>query len=293
MRVFVTGASGHLGSAVVPELLRAGHEVTCLARSDASAATVTALGAQVHRGNLDDLDGLRQAAQKVDAVIHLAFDHSGIATGKFAEAVEADHAVVQTFGEALSGTGKAFFGIGSTGSDGPDRNAAINANPRAAVARTLAEFAEHDVRTVLFGIPPVTHSSLDRHGFVPRMIQIARETGISAYVGDNRWPAAHTLDVARLYALALDKAPAGTELVAAAEEGIPVREIAETIGRHLDLPVKGISTEQAAEHFATFPFVGMDITMPNAETRRLLGWEPTHPGLLDDLEEGHYFAAGR
>ncbi|MFE2180473.1 SDR family oxidoreductase [Streptomyces sp. NPDC059455] len=291
MRVFVTGASGHIASAVVPELIQAGHEVVGLARSDASATAVKALGAEVRRGDLDDLDGLREAAADADAVVHLAFNHDAIPAGKFAEAVAVDLAVVRTFGDALTGTGKTLIGVGLTHTGDAQRDAAIDANPRSAVGRAINDFTERGVRTVLVAIPPVTHSTRDRTGFIPMLIKIARDTGVSGYVGDgaNRWPAGHTLDVGRLYRLALEKAPAGSQLYAAAEEGITVREIAETIGRHLNVPAVSIPAERAAEHFTGFPFITMDITMPNADTRRLLGWEPVHPGLIADLDNGHYF----
>ncbi|MBA6441449.1 SDR family oxidoreductase [Streptomyces sp. GMR22] len=294
MRVFVTGASGHIASAVVPELIRAGHEVVGLARSDASAAAVKALGAEVRRGDLDDLDGLREAAADADAVVHLAFNHDAIPAGKFAEAVAADLAVVRTLGDALAGTGKTLIGVGFTKTGDPLRDAAIDANPRSAVGRLINDFTERGVRTVLVAIPPVTHSTRDRTGFIPMLIKIARDTGVSGYVGDgaNRWPAGHTLDVGRLYRLALEKAPAGSQLYAAAEEGITVREIAETIGRHLDVPAVSIPAERAADHFTGFPFITLDITMPNADTRRLLDWEPVHPGLIADLDDGHYFTTG-
>ncbi|GAA4633121.1 SDR family oxidoreductase [Actinoallomurus vinaceus] len=294
MRVFVTGASGHIGSAVVPELLQAGHQVVGLARSDASAAAVEAMGAQVRRGDLGDLNGLREAAADADGVVHLAFDHDAVFAGDFAGAAAADHTVVQTLGDALAGTGKTLMGIGlkPTGIEAVD--AVINANPRAATARAVAGLSDRGVRSVLVAIPPVVHSTRDRHGFIPTLIKIARDTGVSGYVGDgaNRWPAAHTLDVARLYRLALEKAPAGAQLYAAAEQGIAVREIAETIGRHLDIPTVSIPAEQAADHFKNFPFVTLDLTMPNAETRKLLDWEPVHPGLIADLEQGHYFTTG-
>lgn len=294
MRVFVTGASGHIASAVIPELLQAGHEVVGLARSDTSAAAVKDLGAEVRRGDVEDLDGLRQDAADADAVVHLAFDHDAIAVGRFADAAATDLTVVRTFGEALAGTGKTLIGIGLTRTGDPERDAAIDANPRSAVAREIAGYAEHGVRTVLVAIPPVTHSTRDRTGFIPRLIRIARETGVSGYLGDgtNHWPAGHVLDIGRLYRRALEKAPSGSQLYAAAEEGVPVREIAEAIGRHLGVPARSIPAEQAAEHFRTFPFMALDITMTNADTRALLGWEPVHPGLLADLDQGHYFTTG-
>jgi nucleoside-diphosphate-sugar epimerase len=294
MRVFVTGASGHIGSAVVPELIQARHEVTGLARSDAAAAAVKALGAEVRRGDLADLDGLRDAAAEADAVVHLAFDHETMFAGDFAGATATDLAVVQAFGDALAGTGKTLIGIGLKPSGDAKRDAVINANPRSAVARAIDGFTERGVRAILVAIPPVTHSAHDKHGFVPMMIRFARDAGVSGYVGEgiNRWPAAHTLDVASLYRLALEKAPAGAQLYAATEEGIEVREIAEVIGRQLGMPTASIPPERAADHFKGFPFITMDITMPNAGTRRLLGWEPTHPGLIADLEHGHYFQAG-
>jgi nucleoside-diphosphate-sugar epimerase len=293
MRVFVTGASGHIGSAVVPELIEAGHEVTGLARSDVSAAAVKAMGAEVRRGDLSDPDGLREAAAGADVVVHLAFDHETMFAGNFAGAVATDLAVVQAFGDALAGTGKTFIGIGLTRTGDAQRDTTINPNPRAAVARAIAGFTERGVRTILVAIPPVTHSSRDKQGFIPILINIARNTGVSGYVGEgaNRWPAAHTLDVAALYRLALEAAPAGSQLYAAAEGGIPVREIAEVIGRHLGIPAVSVPAADAAEHFKGFGFITMDITMPNADTRQLLGWEPTHPGLIADLDDGHYFTA--
>ncbi len=291
MRVFVTGASGHIGSAVVPELIQAGHAVVGLVRSDASAAAVEAMGAEVRRGGLDDLDGLRDAAIDADAVIHLAFDSD---LSNFAGAVATDMTVVQALCDALVGTGKAFIGIGLTHTGDPKRDAAISANPRSAVALAITAYIECGVRTILVAIPPVTHSSRDRTGFIPRMIKIARDTGVSGYVGEgaNRWPAGHVLDIGHLYRLALEKAPAGSQLFAAAEEGITVREIAETIGRHLNVPAVSIPADEATEHFKGFPFITLDFTMPNANTRQLLDWAPAHPGLLADLDDGHYFTTG-
>lgn len=291
MRIFVTGASGYIGSAVVPELLQAGHHVTGLARSEASAATITALGAEVRHGDLTDLDGLRAAASEADAVVHLAFDHAAVFAGRFPDAAATDLSVVRAFGEALAGTGKALIAIGIRRTGDEQRDAAFAANPRSIVTRALEEYTDRGVRTIFMAIPSVTHSSRDKHGFVPQLIRIARERGVSGYVGDgaNRWPAGHVLDVARLYRLAVEEAPAGTQLFAAAEEGIPVREIAEAVARHLGVPAVSIPADQAAEHFTGFPFISLDITMPNASTRELLGWEPKEPGLIADLDEGHYF----
>jgi nucleoside-diphosphate-sugar epimerase len=290
MRVFVTGASGHIGSAVVPELIKAGHTVTGLARSEASAAAVTAMGADVRRGDLTDPDGLRAAAADTDAVVHLAFDHASMLVGDLAGAAATDLAVVRAMGEALAGTGKTFIGVGVRNSV----SAAFAANPRSVVSRAIDEFGDRGVRTVLVAIPPVTHSSRDKHGFIPMLIKIARDSGVSGYVdqGANRWPAGHTLDVAALFPLALEKAPAGAQLFAATESGIPVREIAEAIGRRLDVPAVSIPASRAADHFKGFPFITMDVTMPEAETRQLLGWEPVHPGLIADLLEDHYFTTG-
>ena len=294
MRVFVTGASGHIGSAVAPELIKAGHEVTGLARTEASAAAVTSMGAQARRGDLTDPDGLRAAAADADALVHLAFDHATMMAGDFAGAVATDLAVVRAIGEALTGTGKTFIGVGVRRSGDARRDAAVDANPRGAVTRAIDELGEHGVRTILVAIPPVTHSSQDKHGFIPMLIKIARDTGVSGYVGEgaNRWPAGHTLDVAALYPLALAQAPAGAQLFAATEDGIAVREIAETIGHRLGIPAVSIPAGQAADHFKGFGFITMDITMPGAQTRQLLGWQPVHPGLLADLSEDHYFAAG-
>ncbi|HVT69830.1 MAG TPA: SDR family oxidoreductase [Trebonia sp.] len=290
MRVFVTGASGHIGSAVVPELLRGGHEVVGLARSETSAAAVKALGAEVRRGDTGDLDVLRAAAADADAVVHLAFNHDQIMTD-FAGAAAADLAAVRAFGDALAGTGKTLMGVGL----GEAPNETVAANPRFAVARELAELARRDIRVLLMGIPQVVHSPRDSRGFIPMLIAIARGAGVSGYVGDgaNRWPAVHTLDLARLYRLALEKAPAGSQLPAAAEEGVPVREIAAAIGRHLGVPAASIPAERAADHFGGFAaFIGYDNPMSNAGTRQLTGWAPEHSGLIADIDEGHYFTAG-
>ena len=292
MRAFVTGASGHIASAVVPELLQTGHEVTGLARSETSAAAAKALGAEVRRGDTSDLDGLREAAADADAVIHLAFNHDVMRTGDMAGAAAMDMAAVRAFGDALAGTGNTFIGIGNAGNSGQP----ASANPRSAVAREIAGFAGRGIRSILIAIPPVVHSRRDPGGFIPTLIRIARAAGVSGYIGDgaNRWPATHTLDVGSLYRLALEKAPAGSQLIGAAEEGIAVREIAETIGRHLGVPAVSVPAEKATEHFGPFGAI-MTMGLPavsNASTRELLDWKPEHPGLIADLDEGHYFTAG-
>ena len=291
MRVFVTGASGHIGSALVPELLQAGHQVVGLARSEASALIVKNLGAEVVRGDTADLDVLKAAATDADAVIHLAFRHDLMQAGDLAGAATADLAVVRAFGDALAGSGKPLLAVGVGRTGDPAVDAVLSANPRSAVGLEVLGFEARGIRPVLVGVPPVTHSDRDKHGFVPTLIGIARATGVSAYVGEgtNHWPAGHTLDVARVFRLGLEKAPAGTQLFAATEAGIPVREIAENIARHLDIRAVSIPAEKVGEHFPNFPFVMMDVRMPNDSTRELLGWEPAHPGLIADLDAGHYF----
>jgi nucleoside-diphosphate-sugar epimerase len=298
MRVFVTGASGHLGSAIVPELIAAGHQVIGLARSDTAAATVTALGATVHRGDLDDLDGLREAAADSDGVIHLAFNHTQMRSGDYAAAVVTDLAVVHALGDALKGTGKPLVGTSGTlalaGLGRPGREEdVIAAGPRIDAENVVIGFAEQGVRSSVVRVPPITHSTLDRHGFARTLIAIAKQAGVAGYPGDgaNRWPAGHTLDVAHLYRLALESAPAGTRWHAVGDEGIPVREIAQGIGDHLGMPTATIPDDRLATHFG---FLAMLITLDNPTsnlaTRRRLGWEPTRPGLLADFDTGDYFA---
>ena len=302
MRVFVTGASGHIGSGVIPELLQAGHTVVGLARSDESAATIAAAGAEVQRGDLDDLETLRAAARGADGVIHLAFKHDWMRTGNFAGAIEADFAAIQAIGEALSGSDKPFVTTSGTlmltlagieGRPGTEEDV-IPAGPRVDAENYTISLAHEGVRSSVVRLPPLVHSHLDHHGFGPTLIGIAREKGHAGYLGDgaNRWPAGHTLDAARIYRLALESAPAGSRLHAIGDEGIRFREIAETIGRRLGLPTRSIDEADAENYFSFLAgFVGRDNPVSAARTRALLGWQPEHPGLIEDLEQDHYFAA--
>jgi nucleoside-diphosphate-sugar epimerase len=300
MRVFVTGASGHLASAIVPELIAAGHDVTGLARSEQAAAAVTALGATAHQGDLDDLDGLTKAAADSDGVVHLAFKHDEMRTGNFAAAIAAELAVVQALGDALAGTGKPLVGSSGTlmlahlGRPGIEEDAAVPGG-RGDAEIAMLGLAERDVRASIVRIPPITHSTLDRHGFARTLIAIARQTGVAGYPGDgaNRWPAGHTLDVGHLYRLALEEAPAGTRWHAAGDEGIPMRQIAQSIGDHLGLPTESIPADRLEAHFGFLAgLIALDNPTSTVTTRRILGWEPVHPGLLADFDEGDYFAAG-
>jgi nucleoside-diphosphate-sugar epimerase len=304
MRVFVTGASGWIGSAVVPELIGSGHQVTGLARSDASAAALTAAGAQVHRGSLDDLDSLRSAAAASDGVIHLAFKHDLAFSGDFQGAADADRRAIETFGEALAGSDRPFViasgtlgltpGRVATEQDGHGPSPAhMGGGPqiRHATAEITLSLAERGVRSSVLRLPPTVHGDGD-NGFMATIVGIARDKGVSGYIGDgtNRWPAVHRLDAAHLFRLAVEKAPAGSTLHAVADEGVPIRDIAEVIGRHLGLPVVAISPEDAGEHFTWLAgFLAVDSPASSALTRELLGWQPTNPGLIDDLEKGHYF----
>lgn len=297
MRVFVTGASGHIGSALVPELLAAGHEVVGLARSEASATLLKDLGAEVRLGDLDDLDGLREAAAAADGVIHLAFKHEAMLSGNYAGAVEDDLTVVRVFGDALAGTGKRLVGTAGTGLaavPGTVRTEeeVLSTGPRSEAQNEIIRFAERGITSSVVRLPPVVHSTLDLHGFIRILTHIARTTGVSAYVGDgtNRWPSVHTLDATHLYRLALELAPAGTPLHAVGDEGIPFRQIAETIGRHVGVPTAAIAAEQVQEHFGMLAMlVPLDMPASSMLTRQVLGWQPEHPGLLADMDLGHYF----
>jgi nucleoside-diphosphate-sugar epimerase len=297
MRVFVTGASGHLGSAIVPELIAAGHDVVGLARSDAAAATITGYGATVHRGDLEDLDGLAKAAADADGVIHLAFDHDRMRTGDWPAAIAADLAVLHAFGDALAGTGKALVGTSGTlaianlGRTGTEQDPG-NPGGRTDAENAVIGFAERGVRSSVVRVPPITHSPLDRHGFARTLIAIAKQAGVAGYPGDgtNRWPAGHTLDVGHLYRLALENAPAGTRWHAAGDEGIPVRDIAQSIADHLSLPAASIPADRLETHFGFLAqVVVLDNPVSTLTTRRVLGWQPAHPGLLADFDHGDYF----
>jgi nucleoside-diphosphate-sugar epimerase len=297
VRVFVTGGSGFIGSAVVVELLGAGHEVVGLARSDRAAAALAAAGAEVHRGSLEDLDSLHRGAAAADGVTHLAFDNTGMHTD-YIGAAQTDLAAVEAMSAALEGSGKPFIvtsgtlvlSLSSPGRTGTEDVVPDSSLPRAASENAIVSMAERGVRSSAIRLPPTVHGE-GEHGFVPMLIAIARQTGVSGYVGDgsNRWPAVHRLDAARLYRLALESAPAGTRLHAVAEEGIAIREIADAIGTGLGVPVEPIPDERAAEHFA-FLFLPLSLDNPTSSerTRQLVGWEPKQATLLEDIAAGHY-----
>ena len=300
MRVFVTGASGHIGSPVVRELLGAGHQVIGLARSDQSAAAIIAAGAEVLRGDLDDTGLLGEAAAAADGVIHLAFKHEAMQAGDYGSAISADMLAVDAFAEALSRSGKPLVGTSGTlllaglnlGRPGTETDV-VDSGPRVDAENKVIGLADRKVRSSVIRLPPTVHSDLDLHGFIPTLIAIAREKGVAGYVGDgaNRWPAGHTLDAARLYRLALESAPAGSRLHAVGDEGVPFRDIAAAIGQNLNVPVASIAAEAAADHFGFLgALVALDNPTSSALTQELLGWKPEHAGLIEDLDEGHYFS---
>ncbi len=294
MRVFLTGATGFIGSAIIPELIGAGHQVIGLTRSEAGAEALTAAGAEVHRGDLEDLDSLRSGAAMSDGVIHCAFNHD---FSKFAENSQMDRRAIEALGGALAGSDRPLLVTGGIGLLAPGRSVtedmdppANSPTPRVSEQAALA-LVPQGVRASVVRLPQV-HNTV-KQGFVSYLIAVAREKGVSAYVGDgrNRWPAAHVLDTARLYRLALEKREAGARYHAIAEEGVPLRDIAEVIGRGLKVPVVSLSPEEAGPHFGFLAsFVGLDMPASSALTQERLGWCPTGPGLIADLEQMQYEA---
>ncbi|HLH65559.1 MAG TPA: SDR family oxidoreductase [Solirubrobacteraceae bacterium] len=296
MRVFVTGASGWIGSAVVPELLAHGHEVRGLVRSDKAAERVAAMGAEIVRGDIQDLEALRAGAAWADAIVHLAFRHDIAWTGGFAEAAASDRRAIELFGEALSGrTGALAIASGLAGlrrgaiateHDHPDEGA----SPRVASERLALALARRGVRSMSVRFAPTVHGAGD-HGFIARIVDADRRHGTAAYVGDgaNRWSAVHRDDAARLVRLGVERAPAGSVLHAVAEKGVAMRDVAEAIGRRHELELASISPEEADARFGFLgQFVGLDLAASSAITRQLLGWEPTGPTLIEDIEAGAY-----
>jgi nucleoside-diphosphate-sugar epimerase len=295
MRIFLTGATGFIGSAIVPELINAGHQVLGLSRSDAGAKSLIAAGAEVQRGDLEDLESLRSGAAKSDGVIHTAFNHD---FSKFVANCEQDRKVIEAMGDVLAGSDRPLLitsgtGMGSTVPGKPATEDIVNfshPNPRIASELAGVAVAERGVNVSVVRLPQV-HDTV-KQGLITYRVQLAREKGVSAYIGDglNRWPAAHVLDVARLYRLALEKHEAGSRYHAVAEEGISMREISEVIGRGLKLPVVSISPEEAPAHFGWLAmFAGFDVPASSAQTQQRLGWRPTGPGLIEDLNNMRYF----
>lgn len=297
MRIFVTGATGYLGSAIVRELIEAGHQVLGLARSDTAAASLVAAGAEVQHGSLADLQSLQTGAAASDGVIHTAFVHD---FSDYAGVGETDRRAIETLGAVLAGSDRPFVvtsvttlltpGRLGTEADAADPHSA--GAPRAASEEMALAMADRGVRVSVVRLPPSVHSDADRHGFIPTLIDIARTKGVSAYIGDgsNHWPAVHRLDAARLYRLALEVAPAGSRFHAVADEGVPVRDIADAIGRGLNLPVTVKSIDEAAAHFGWLAsFLAIDNPISSALTQQRLGWNPVHLGLIADLDRQHYF----
>jgi nucleoside-diphosphate-sugar epimerase len=296
MRVFITGASGWIGSAVIPELIGAGHQVVGLARSDAAAERVAASGAEVLRGDVQDVDVLRAGAEQADAVIHLAFRHDIAWTGRFEDAAASDRRAIQVFGEVLAGSDRPLAvaaGVAGVrpGGIATERDLPSDeVSPRAASERALLALADRGVRSMSIRFAPTVHGAGD-HGFIARIVDADRSHGVAGYLekGENRWAAVHRSDAARLVRLGIERAPGGSVVHAVGEEGIPMRDIAEAIGRRFKLPANPISPDEANERFGFLSrFVGLDMAASSAITRELLGWEPTGPTLTEDITAGAY-----
>jgi len=294
MRILVTGASGWIGSASVKELISAGHHVLGLARNDESAAKITGLGAEVVRGSLDDLASLRAAAAQAEGVVHLGYNHD---FSQMAAAAQTDRAAIDAFADVLQGTGgplliaSGTLGLapGRVGTEADMPSAAVH--PRIANAAYTLGLSDRGIRSMVVRFAPTVHGAGGDHGFVAVLAHTAREKGISGYIGEgrNRWPAVNRLDAGKLVQLAIDKAPPGSVLHAVAEEGVATREIAKALGQFLNVPVESIPADRAQQHFGWLGmFFGADAPASNARTRSLLGWEPTHGTLLEDIAAGHY-----
>jgi len=299
MRVFLTGATGYVGSALVKELLTAGHKVLGLARSDKGAETLAATGAEVLRGSLQDLDILKKGAAESDGVIHTAFIHD---FSNFAASCEADRNAIAAIGETLKASDRPFVTTSGTavsakpghvGTEEDKGDADSSVSPRLQAEYVTIGLAQEGVRTSLVRLPPSVHDQGDLHGFIPTLINLARQKGVSAYIGDgqNRWPAVNRLDAVQVFRLALEKGAPGSRFHAVGDEGIPTKKIAETIGRHLNLPVVSKSPAEAAAHFGWIGyFFSLDVPATAKLTEKTLDWKPTHPGLIADLEAGFYFS---